>query len=132
MNNAIYTSDVTYHEADTTSHLLVIDELKRILKPGGRLYLTLPYGIFKLCGFQQVFNAAMVQAVIDRFAGKVVTETYFRYLANGWQVAAADDCATSDYFDINVTKQYDADYTAAARAVACLVLERAPSFTNSN
>lgn len=124
MNNAIYTDDRTYHEADTVSHLQVIDELKRVLTPGGRLYLTVPYGIFKLCGFQQVFNAAMVQAVKDRFNGKVISETYFRYTIDGWQVAAASDCDNSDYFDINVTKQYGSDYAAAARAVACLIIEK--------
>lgn len=124
MNNAIYTDDRAYHEADTASHLQVIDELKRVLKPGGRFYLTVPYGIFKLCGFQQVFNAKMLQAVKDRFNGQVVSEKYFRYTANGWQVATAGECDRSDYFDINVTKQYDSDYAAAARAVACLIIEK--------
>lgn len=124
MNNAIYTSDTHFQEADTQSHLEVIAECRRILKPGGKLYLTVPYGIFKLCGFQQVFNAAMIQAVKAKFGGQVVTETYFRYTADGWQRSTAADCANSDYFDINVTKQYDADYAAAARAVACLILKK--------
>jgi len=124
MNNDIYTADATFHEADTTSHLTVIDEFKRILKPGGKLYLTVPYGIFKLCGFQQVFNADMIQAIKTRFGGKTVQETYFRYSADGWQMASATECDQSDYFDIHVTKQYAADYAAAARAVACLILEK--------
>ncbi|EKD76129.1 MAG: hypothetical protein ACD_43C00217G0006 [uncultured bacterium] len=126
MNNDVYTTDVTYHEADTKSHLEVISEFTRILKKGGRLYLTLPYGIFKLCGFQQVFNAEMVQAVKARFAGKLITETYYRYTTAGWQLATAADCANCDYFNINATKEksYESDYAAAARAVVCLILEK--------
>ncbi|MFA6475017.1 MAG: methyltransferase domain-containing protein [Patescibacteria group bacterium] len=124
MDNSIYTADKQYHQSDTTSHLKVIAELQRMLKPGGRLYLTVPYGLFKVMGFQQVFNAEMVQNVIKQFGGKVIEETYFKYTVDGWQLAQAADCASMDYFDIHVTKQYDADYAAAARAVACLILEK--------
>lgn len=124
MNNEMYTSDATYHEADTKSHLQVIAEFQRILKKGGRLYLTVPYGIFKLCGFQQVFNAVMIQAIKTTFGGNVIAETYFRYTDDGWQLSNATDCANCDYFDINTTKQYESDFAAAARAVACLILEK--------
>jgi len=35
----------------------LMQELARVLKPGGRLYLTVPYGVYEHHGFQQVFDA---------------------------------------------------------------------------
>lgn len=124
MDNAIYTRDSTYHESNQASYLKVIAEFKRILKPGGLFYLTVPYGKYKQCGFQQVFNHAMLQGVIDHFGGSVVEQTFFRYQANGWQRADQADCEEADYFNIHATPDYEADYAAAARAVACLIIRK--------
>ena len=38
------------------------------------------------------------------------------------QLSGAAECSTCTHFDIHMTRQYDEDYAAAARAVACLVL----------
>lgn len=124
MDNSIYTDNPTYQEKDFESHLEVIKEFKRILKPGGKLYLTVPYGKFQDCGFQQVFNAEMLQRVVDTFGGQVVEQTFYQYTTSGWQLSNQAACADCEYYNIHTAKGYDADQAAAARAVACLVLQK--------
>ncbi len=124
MDNSIYTENATYHEKDFKSHLDVVKEFYRILKPGGKLLLTVPYGKFQDCGFQQVFNADMLQRVLDAFGGQVVEKTFYQYSTTGWQLSDQAACAECEYYNIHTAKGYDADQAAAARAVACLVLQK--------
>ena len=123
MDNSIYTDNPTYQKKDFQSHLEVIKEFKRILKPSGKLYLTVPYGRFQDCGFQQVFNAEMLQRVVDTFGGQVIEQTFYQYHATGWQLSDQAACVNCEYYDIHTAQGYDPDQAAAARTVACLVLQ---------
>lgn len=58
--------------------------------------------------------------MLEVFGGRAGNVAYYRYLADGWQVVDADACADCSYFDIHNRSDYEPDYVAAARAVACI------------
>ncbi|NQT90531.1 MAG: class I SAM-dependent methyltransferase [Candidatus Omnitrophica bacterium] len=132
--------DNTYftHNEDSKEHhpddfTLVVKELRRVLKPGGRLVITVPFGLYRDFGFFQQFDGKMLSRIAEAF-GKTeqVSETFYRYTADGWQVSTADDCAECEYVGW-VAEAWrhrqrprpifaEPDLAAAARAVACMQL----------
>jgi SAM-dependent methyltransferase len=112
---------------------LALREMARILKPGGRLFLTVPYGVHRNLGLQQVFNRELLSRAIAAFGdADEVIETFYRYTAEGWNVAEDNDCADCQYVEwISRAWQHnelpnpipvEPDKAAAARAVACVQL----------
>jgi hypothetical protein len=69
-----------------------------------------------------VFDAAMIQSILEVFRPTGSEIAYFAYAAEGWRAADPDDLKDATYFDIHVHRSYDADFAAAARGVACLRL----------
>jgi SAM-dependent methyltransferase len=121
-NTMLYTDDVSKREEAPLSYLDAIRELKRILKHGGHLYISVPFGEAKSYGWFQIFDATMVDALIKEFAPASYKEFHFRYSPNGWMVSDREQSAGATYFDIHRTKTYDPDYAAASRAIVCLDL----------
>ncbi|MFC2043809.1 class I SAM-dependent methyltransferase [Chloroflexota bacterium] len=130
MDSHIYTSGKLTSKKDPDSFTMVIEELDRILKPRGTLFLTVPYGKYVDFGFFQQFDASLVKKAINFFAGSLTESSYYRYLDSGWVISTSSECLNCDYFNIHETKyfdkqsnkDYDKDYAAAARAIACLRL----------
>ena len=121
-NTLLYTSDSALKEFAPDSCLEVISEFRRMLKPGGRLMITVPYGVHAVRGWYQVFDAAMINSVVERFHPSAVTAEYFLYAADGWRRASADECAEADTHDPHRPHEPAADAPASSRAVCCLVL----------
>ncbi len=130
MNNAIYTDDQTFVENNSWDFLTVIAELHRVTKPGGKVYISVPYGRYTNFGWYQQFNATMIDKLIDAFNPSQVVETYFCYEQGGWQFGEKYDCERFEGFNIHDTKyfnpdsekDYDPDYAACSRAIAALEL----------
>ncbi|MCK5346152.1 MAG: methyltransferase domain-containing protein, partial [Candidatus Heimdallarchaeota archaeon] len=78
-NSFIYTPDKSKNENDKYAFLDAINELKRVLKKRGTLYLTVPYGKYKNHKWFQVFDAEMVTKLKEVFSPSNICETYFRY-----------------------------------------------------
>jgi len=121
-NTMLYTTDDSKNEKNPDSYLLAIKEFYRILKPGGVLYLSLPFGKRKNHGWLQIFDSEMLDELIDEFSPTSNIEHHFKYEPGGWQVSSRDESKNATYFDIHKKKTYDADYAAAARAIVCLEL----------
>ncbi|HWH57141.1 MAG TPA: class I SAM-dependent methyltransferase [Terriglobales bacterium] len=122
-NTQFYTADVTKNEHSPESQLQALAELRRVLKPGGVLYLTVPCGRAADHGWLQVFDATRVQMLLDAFRPEACRTQYFRYTSAGWNTASADECSEARYFD---SSQQDGSLTelAAAEAVVCLELAK--------
>lgn len=119
-NTIVYTKDLAKMENDRWAHLLAIKEFRRILKPGGILYISVPFGKYKNHGWQQVFNGEMVDRIINVFSPVFVVENYFKYEPDGWRAASREDCRDATIFDAQFQKTLDSDCAAGSRALICL------------
>lgn len=106
-------------------------EMSRVLRPGGLLLLTVPYGVHRFHGAFQQFDRRRLSMALDGFGEMAaVQETFYRYARNGWQRASDEACADAEYVAwvaaLMRTGQrppdlrHEHDYAAAARAVACV------------
>jgi SAM-dependent methyltransferase len=121
-NTLFYTKDRNRKEHDSDSYLKAIGEFRRILKGGGVLYLTVPFGRYENHGWFQVFNAEMVDRVLQAFSPRSYSEVYFTYRSNAWTLSSRKDAKDAAYFDCHMGADHKDGYPAAAGAVACLEL----------
>jgi hypothetical protein len=119
-NSMLYSKEISAKESDHRSYLNAVTEFRRILRPGGKLYLSVPFGVYKNHGWFQVFDGPMVDGLITRFGPAKLSEYYFRYKKEGWKISSRDECKDSTCFDIQSQKIHDEDYAAFSRAVVCL------------
>jgi len=123
-NTMLYTSDENKRESDRQAYTVALAEFARVLKPGGTLFLSVPFGQTRDHGWFQIFDADMVDRLIDSFGPQSVTETHFRYLPEGWVRSDRKTSRNATYFDIHKSDGYDADFAAGSRAVVCLEMVR--------
>jgi hypothetical protein len=121
-NTMLYSSDYTKKEDDRYAYLTALEELSRILKRKGTLYLTVPYGTYKNFGWFHVFDEEMIERAIGQFNPSSTDVTYFKYQNDQWNMSDKESCRDGDFFDINTQKDYTDDYLAGARCVICLEL----------
>ena len=123
-NTFLYSEDTRFNESRPNDYLKVVEEFRRLLKQGGKAFITVPYGRYENHGWLQIFDSGMVDSIVKLFAGSFSRAAYYRYDADGWQISSSDDCAECTYFDIHRCADYESDYAAAARGVACLELTK--------
>lgn len=124
-NTVFYSKQVRYAEQRPEDFLQVVDELKRLIKPGGRVLVTVPYGAEQNHGWFQQFTSERVQLLLDRFQPIQTDVRYYAYSSTGWQIATAEECNDAVYFDFHRDgRKRNSDNAAAARAVACIELTK--------
>lgn len=130
MDNGIYSAEQLYRENKSADYLVAVRELKRVVKEGGRVFISVPFGRYTNFGWYQQFDAERIRGVIDAFEPRSHRETYFRYHDGGWQFSTSEECGDARGFNIHDTKyfnpasdkDYDPDYAACSRAIAALEL----------
>lgn len=125
MDNSLYTKDGEPGAADKSGYESAFAEIWRVLKPGGVLLLTVPYGEHSNHGWFQQFDSTMIRKLQSLAANSACEETYYRYTAKGWQTSSAQQCASAQYHDVHKDQGTPPDKAAAARAVACLAFTKA-------
>jgi SAM-dependent methyltransferase len=123
-NTQLYTADTRYAEGDRSGYRPALRELARVLAPGGRLLLTVPFGRAEQHGWLQQFDVAGLAEISATFGHPPRETTIYRYDERGWQISDTESCADREYFDVHAGGPPPADHAAAARAVACMVFEK--------
>jgi SAM-dependent methyltransferase len=104
--------------------ILAVNEMSRVLKTGGNLLITLPYGYrdyvkWNNSIFMRQFDAELLQLLIQSQPHIQFEVCFFKYTAQGWQQASQDECENVHYFNMHHEKDAP-DGAASARAIACL------------
>lgn len=133
MDNARYAGSAhAAQRGSSKDFIAAVKELKRVLKPGGSLFITFPFGEYEDHGWFQQFDASLTDTLIEAFNPTRVSETVFRYEPDGWKLSDRAACARCQFFDVRQSKYFDpastieypADYAAGERAVMCLELSK--------
>ncbi len=122
-NTEIYTSNSKYKENKTEDYLIAINELKRVLKPNGKLLITVPFGKYHNFGFFQQFDKSMINKIISTFGTDKCQITFYKYTNNGWQICAEEPSSTAEYITSDRAKK-DSSLPAAASAIACILITK--------
>jgi hypothetical protein len=129
-DNAFYTGVADQEKLQLDGFCAAACELFRVLEPGGRFLVTVPFGAYQFHGAFQQFDRSrltMLEAALSPVAE--LSETFYRYGVNGWQLSSAAECGDLEYVawvsEYMRTRQWpnpdhEPDFAAAARAVACV------------
>jgi SAM-dependent methyltransferase len=123
LDNARYYTNGGAAEREPDSYLRAVAEMARVLRPGGQAYLSVPFGRHIELGWLQVFDAAMLDRLIEAFGPASHSEHIFRYTPNGWVLSNRQDSASSRYIDLHLV-DWEPNLPVAAESVACLVLTK--------
>jgi predicted SAM-dependent methyltransferase len=129
MDNTIYSNSNAHRESRPLDYLVAIRELKRIMKVGGSLFITVPFGAYEDHGWLQQFDSKLLASLITEFAPQGIDKMFFRYTMQGWQVSREDACEDLSYFNAHACEAKSRnqrsrphDLAVAARGVACIEL----------
>lgn len=132
MDNSNFSSADNADDQDIDSFQSALSELKRILKPGGRLLLTVPFGKYQNYTKFQQFDKELLGKASRTFGDNNQDIVYYRYTRNGWQIASDDECRDCEYSSYAVSvfnrdmndARPEKDNASAARSVACVIFHK--------
>jgi SAM-dependent methyltransferase len=133
MDNVSYAMEKAYRENRPQDYLRAVREMRRIIRPGGSLFLTVPFGRYEHHGWLQQFDSGMLSALISEFRPQKVNTTFFRYAERGWKLAGEEECRDLSFSHAIRNKHsigkervrgLDSDFAVAARGVACIELKK--------
>jgi SAM-dependent methyltransferase len=113
-------SEITPSGDRFESYKVVVAEFYRVLKPGGKLFLTVPFGSRRDLTWFQVFDSQMLDSVISSFGRANISEQIFLCDPFGWSLSTREKAKNASYFNTEEAKSGKSNGIAAAEAVACL------------
>lgn len=124
LDNSAY-AGASFKEQAARDYLKAIGEMRRVVKPGGKLLITVPFGRYANHGLFQQFDTAMIEQIVALHPG--AQSTFFRYTSAGWERATVGDCQEATFSTAAVRQWTHRDSVwpagenqASAGAVACL------------
>jgi SAM-dependent methyltransferase len=123
MDNSVYGNNQSRHADPYAEQLRAVQELVRVVRPGGQIFVTVPYGAFADHGWQVTLDRARIDRLLSVVGADETSVDVFRYTHSGWtwsSLAEAADARTRD----SRTEPIGDDLRVGAGAVACLRLAR--------
>lgn len=95
-----YKRDTALMDRDTVQgdHLRALLEMKRVVKPGGQVLISAPFGKHAMHDGQwQVFDAGMVHEMVQTFSPASHELSFYRYTEQHWRRDSEQACADAVY-----------------------------------
>ena len=102
--------------------LAAVAELRRVLRPGGDCYITVPVGRGERFEWVRSLTPAQADEIAEAFGPETSEVEYFRYADGAWRRSDRDGVADARYRDHFTSNGVGPDGIVAAGAVACLHL----------
>lgn len=124
-NTRHYTQDEKFKEASPDGAALAVGEFHRLLRPGGALYLTVPFGKPVSHGWLRIFDRSGLEELLEGFPTAQREVRVYQYSARGWQACSMEEAGEAVFFDIHAGKPWTPCQPASSGAVCCAELRKA-------
>jgi SAM-dependent methyltransferase len=128
MDNSMYGYELSHVEDvknKSFEYLKVINELVRVAKPNGKVFLTFPYGKFENHGFFQQFDAEMVEKIEEAVLPFCsIKKSFAKYLHTGWVFSTQAECNDALSYNPHTGKGKGNDNAAHSRAICFLEITK--------
>jgi len=103
-----------------------VQEMRRVMRPGGTLLLSVPYGVRSNRGWFRIFDAEDLAALSGLRGWTDTRVRYFRAFREGWRECNAADAADAGYNEPagRPGRQTAPPFVAAAEAVALVEMKK--------
>jgi FkbM family methyltransferase len=120
MDNTVYGTDDPRADDPRAAAAEALRGLLRVVRPGGRIHLSVPFGRREDHGWLRQLDREDVDALLADAGVVRHDETVFRHTSRGWRRATAKQAAGARYND---APSRDGDGAVAAQAVLCTTIQ---------
>jgi SAM-dependent methyltransferase len=121
-NEKFYSPSNKYNESSHNDYENVIKEFHRILKSGGKLLLTFPFGKRNVYDWIQIFDESIIKNIISIFKPQKSHVRIFKNTGKSWIESDFKQSANSIYRSKEINFDDSTYLIPAAESVACIEL----------